>query len=238
MLNYSSPLPLYQQLADIIQSKIENGEYKVGEKIPAENNFAQQYNVGRPTVRQATDILVQQKVLQRKKGSGTYVLPIKKEIDLFTLGGTSSALEKTGTKTETQVIESMKKIPITGPADHPFYQQKPLYFSRLQKVNQIPIIFEKFYLHDELFLGLEKKDLNNVSLSKIIKEQYYLVPEMAKQYLAIYQPDFEIQKLLQTKQPVLQLKRYIHFKENENAIYVLMYCRTDQYEFCQTIFNQ
>ncbi len=71
MLNSNSPIPLYQQLADRIQAAVLDGNYAVGEKIPSEHQMAATYQVGRPTVRQATDLLVRKRVLQRRRGSGT-----------------------------------------------------------------------------------------------------------------------------------------------------------------------
>jgi DNA-binding GntR family transcriptional regulator len=36
MLNQSSPLPLYRQLADSLESAIHGGSYQVGARIPSE----------------------------------------------------------------------------------------------------------------------------------------------------------------------------------------------------------
>ncbi|MCP4207766.1 MAG: GntR family transcriptional regulator, partial [Shimia sp.] len=90
-LNTHSPIPLYQQLADRIRYEIETGGYRVNDKIPSEHVLAKQYAIGRPTVRQATDLLVRKGILQRKRGSGTFVLPPTQRIDLFSLTGTSAA---------------------------------------------------------------------------------------------------------------------------------------------------
>ena len=90
-LNPQSPLPLYQQLAERIRAGIAAGTYQADEKIPSEHELARQYSIGRPTVRQATDLLVREGVLQRKRGSGTFVLPPSQPIDLFSLAGTSAA---------------------------------------------------------------------------------------------------------------------------------------------------
>ncbi|MBT6276569.1 MAG: GntR family transcriptional regulator, partial [Chromatiales bacterium] len=55
MLNPSSPLPLYQQLADELRGRIETGEFPPGARIPSEHALAERYCLGRPTVRQATE---------------------------------------------------------------------------------------------------------------------------------------------------------------------------------------
>jgi GntR family transcriptional regulator len=74
-LNTQSPVPLYRQLAQRLRANIERGELAVSQKIPSENELASEYGIGRPTVRQATDLLVREGILQRRRGAGTFVLP-------------------------------------------------------------------------------------------------------------------------------------------------------------------
>ncbi|MBW2180744.1 MAG: GntR family transcriptional regulator, partial [Deltaproteobacteria bacterium] len=65
MLNSKSPIPLYRQLADILLAKIRSGEYTSGSRIPSENSLSTSYGIGRPTARQATDLLVSKRILVR-----------------------------------------------------------------------------------------------------------------------------------------------------------------------------
>jgi GntR family transcriptional regulator len=74
MLNHQSPIPLYHQLAQLLIDKIRSGEYPVGSRIPSEHKLAAAFGIGRPTARQATDVLVRKRILVRKRGAGTFVL--------------------------------------------------------------------------------------------------------------------------------------------------------------------
>ena len=114
MLNTQSPIPLYQQLAAQLRRDIDSGVLSADDKIPSENELAQQLGIGRPTVRQATDLLVREGVLQRRRGSGTYVLPPGKRIDLFSLAGTSAALGESQLSSE---VEICVRSGATMPAD-------------------------------------------------------------------------------------------------------------------------
>ncbi len=58
---------------DIIRSSIENGVYAYGQPIPPERTLADLYLVSRMTVRKATDILVNEGLLYRRQGKGTFV---------------------------------------------------------------------------------------------------------------------------------------------------------------------
>ncbi|MDR1730833.1 MAG: GntR family transcriptional regulator [Synergistaceae bacterium] len=66
-------ISLYYQVEEFIRERIQNGIWRVGDKLPSEPEFAQQLNVSRATVRQAVQDLVQKGMLERKHGSGTYV---------------------------------------------------------------------------------------------------------------------------------------------------------------------
>ena len=96
MLNPSLALPLYQQLADELAAGLQKGDYAVGARIPSEHELAQRYRLGRPTVRQATEVLVRRGLLERRRGAGTFVSTPREAVDLFTLSGTLAAFEGLG----------------------------------------------------------------------------------------------------------------------------------------------
>ncbi|MGW2230697.1 FadR/GntR family transcriptional regulator [Streptomyces formicae] len=56
-----------------MESLISDGEWKVGEKIPAEPLLVEQLAVGRNTVREAVRALVHTGMLEPRQGDGTYV---------------------------------------------------------------------------------------------------------------------------------------------------------------------
>jgi len=66
-------IPLYCQIREIIRDKIERGTWAVGDQIPNEMELVAEYQVSRATIRQAILELVQEGILKRKKGIGTFV---------------------------------------------------------------------------------------------------------------------------------------------------------------------
>ena len=60
IIKYDAGISLYVQLQNILREKILSGDYRVGEKIPPENELCEIYNVSRITVRKAIDTLVQE----------------------------------------------------------------------------------------------------------------------------------------------------------------------------------
>ncbi|MDE1549576.1 GntR family transcriptional regulator [Jeotgalibaca caeni] len=63
----------HQMVKEEIQQRIETGEYQIGEKIPAESQLMETYSVSRHTIRQAIASLVNEGVLEKVQGSGTFV---------------------------------------------------------------------------------------------------------------------------------------------------------------------
>jgi len=72
-LDESSAQPLYQQLQRALRGAIENGAIGPDDALPPERDLAEMLGVSRITVRKAIDELVDDGLLIRKQGSGTFV---------------------------------------------------------------------------------------------------------------------------------------------------------------------
>jgi GntR family transcriptional regulator len=240
MLNPQSPVPLYHQLADIIRAKIRAGEYPPGSRIPSENSLAATYGIGRPTARQATELLVRKRILVRKRGAGTFInTRQKKEVDLFSLAGTMASFSKEGISVATRILQKTRLEVIGRNPDNPFSGQEAYFVSRLSSVENTPVLIEDIYLHPTLFSGIDRIDLQGQSLSQVVDEYYYMQPVSGRQ-------NFKISHLIGKRamklgvapsKPILMVQRFLHFPQAENAIYSELYCRTDQFVFSQTLMT-
>lgn len=85
-LDTGSSLPKYYQLKQIIRDLIEEEELREGDPIPPERKFCEQYGVSRMTTRQAIVELVNQGILYREQGKGTFVAgkKVKQEAERLT----------------------------------------------------------------------------------------------------------------------------------------------------------
>lgn len=237
MLNPNAPIPLYRQLADQIADGIRNGTYRPGSCIPSEPKLVAEHGLGRPTVRQAIDLLVRRGLLTRKRGSGTYVCDPQQEVDLFSLDGTSASFAKTGVSVDTRILSPATLVRVTGQGDNPFSDQHAYTFCRLTRVAGVPVLVEDNYLHATLFAGIDQMDLAGKSLSTIAEKKYYLRPTGGKQSFCVGYPDDHIAGHLgvSAKTPLLMVKRWLHFPQTANGVYAILWCRTDQFVFSQTI---
>lgn len=73
MIDRASPIPLYYQLKQILQDKLDSGEWFAGKQIPTEQELEEVFGLSRTTVRQALMDLVADGYLVRQRGRGTTV---------------------------------------------------------------------------------------------------------------------------------------------------------------------
>ena len=65
--------PLYQQVKTALTQKLINGEWRPGDKLPAESDLARTVCVSLGTLRRATQELVDEGIFERRAGVGTLV---------------------------------------------------------------------------------------------------------------------------------------------------------------------
>ncbi|WP_296942972.1 GntR family transcriptional regulator [uncultured Massilia sp.] len=68
-----SAVPRYVQLASLFRRRVEAGEWRVGQQIPTVDELAVECQVARATVRQALDLLEDEKLIARYRAKGTFV---------------------------------------------------------------------------------------------------------------------------------------------------------------------
>ena len=73
VLDRDSPVPLYFQLAQQLESDIRSGALKSGDRLENEVKMAQELGLSRPTVREAFRYLVERELVVRRQGRGTVV---------------------------------------------------------------------------------------------------------------------------------------------------------------------
>jgi GntR family transcriptional regulator len=72
-ISKTNGIPLYVKIRESLREKITSGELGRGQKLPSEDELAAQYGVSRMTVRQGTSDLIDDGLLYRRHGVGTFV---------------------------------------------------------------------------------------------------------------------------------------------------------------------
>lgn len=72
-LENRSQTPLYAQLQQRLRDAVHDGRLKPDQILPTERGIAERYSISRVTVRKAFDGLVEEGLLYRRQGAGTFV---------------------------------------------------------------------------------------------------------------------------------------------------------------------
>lgn len=105
-LEKKSQSPLYQQLMHRLKNDISAGVYPAGARIPSEQLLCETYGVSRVTVRKAILDLVQEGLLVRRQGKGTFVAGERLRRDLRHVTSFTEACAQRGHQVETRLISA------------------------------------------------------------------------------------------------------------------------------------
>jgi len=75
--------PLYKQVYDLLVDRLANNHWKPSEPLPSEFALADELGVSQGTVRKALNQMVDEKLLTRRQGKGTFVAEHTQESSLF-----------------------------------------------------------------------------------------------------------------------------------------------------------
>ncbi|HKV59573.1 MAG TPA: GntR family transcriptional regulator [Ktedonobacteraceae bacterium] len=95
-LERSNPLPLYYQLKEVLRQQIQAGHLAPHSSIPSEPELVSSYRVSRATVRQALTELVNEGLLYRQHGKGTFVCEPRVQQTLTELTSLTTELRRRG----------------------------------------------------------------------------------------------------------------------------------------------
>jgi GntR family transcriptional regulator len=236
VLDTGSRLPLYHQLADQLFEQIRQGAYVPGCKIPSEHELAARHGIGRPTVRQATESLIRRGVLERRRGSGTYVRGVPVQVDLFSLAGTLVSFERVGIALTVRLLGGPRTLVIDEPG-HPHHGHRAYRVIRLSHFDGAAVLLEEIDFAAEYFPGLARLPLAGRSLSELVAERYQLRADCADQRFRVTALDRARARSLGLARgtPILQVERTLHFPRAEAAVFARMFCRTDRLVFSQRL---
>jgi GntR family transcriptional regulator len=209
-LNSGSTTPLHAQFAEQLKKRISKGQWQAGEKIPSEREFMELAKLSRATVRQAIGALVQQGVLEKTHGAGTFVTTPKIEQPMNTAYSFSEQLKDLGFALEDTLIERRLVQADAGLAKKLQLRKgaKIIYLHRLRKIDGAPFMVSKAYIPYALCPGLLEEPINT-TLYTLLVERYQLPVVQATDKLEALQPSRDIAKQLKTPVhvPILFVER-------------------------------
>ncbi|TLS38767.1 phosphonate metabolism transcriptional regulator PhnF [Pseudalkalibacillus caeni] len=234
MVNKNSPLPIYYQIEEEIKRQIDSGELSPGEMLPSEREFAEKYAISRMTVRQAITNLVNEGLLVRQKGRGTFVQRKKIEQELKGLTSFSEQMRSRGMEPSTKLIEFnvVQASERVARALQVNIGSEVYELKRLRLADQMPMALETAYLVQENFPYLNK-EVAKGSLYEYVENTIGVSIDYATQTVdASIANKFEADALeISEGDPVLVIHRLAYLSNEKPMEFVKTIYRADRYTF-------
>jgi GntR family transcriptional regulator len=223
--------PLYKQIADYIRQKVDDGEWSVGYQIPPEIRLCEQFNVSRITVVKALERLVEEGLLVREQGKGTFVALPALSTESLELMSFTEEMKRKGKNPGTIVLSKSWSKPNIGIQQRLKLDssEKVLAIRRLMMADDLPIGIQTSYLPEKHFPDLMNYVTDNVSLYSVLQELYGTIITQALETYRAVQLDEEEKELLEVEHTETGFKvERLSFVGDMPVEYVHSIMRADQ----------
>lgn len=234
--------PIYQVIADQFRDKVSSGEWGKGTRIPSEQELSISLGVSRGTLRKAIGMLVDEGLLERTQGRGTFVAsdkvsyPFAQELTSF-----AEEMERRGQEFHTQVL-SQEVIEAPDWLLAHLGASKGtavLALERTRDVNGIPAVFMRNWVLLEKCPGLDQEDFTKVGLFEAIERRTgkrikYGIRDFSARIL-----DKEHALIMGRKSgdPVLFMTQTTYGQDDEPIEFSNFLLRTDQYQVTSILYR-
>jgi GntR family transcriptional regulator len=232
-INRHSKLPYYQQIYDILRAKIDRGDWSPGDMIPPESELIDQYEVSRITVRQVLDMLVNEGLIYRERGRGSFVAHPTLEQTMNRIVSFTEDMHQRGFIPGTRVI-SAQLIPASLDIAEKLHVEPGETLARIERLRTAdgePMSIEESYLVHRYCPSVLQHDYSTQPLREILDRDYAIRLVYAKQVIRAIQASQEIAGLLKIKSnsPLLFIERVTYSQGEIPVEFLRVYYRADRY---------
>lgn len=169
----------YRRIWRELRRDIQSGRWKVGQRIPSEPELAHIFGVSRGTVRNAIEQLVNDGLLRKEQGRGTFVISavLRLRKDLKWLASFTEQLQGSGIQSSTEVLET--GLVLAGQAEGRVVEgfslpetAEVVYIRRLRRGDDAPFAIQTVYLLPDRCPGILDEGVDLTHLFKLYAERY------------------------------------------------------------------
>ena len=230
----ASLLPLYYQVERDMRQRIESGVWQAGQQIPSEKELCALYDVSRITIRQAISALVDEGLIVRERGRGSFVRSPVITAGARGLTSFSDEMAVLGMRPGGRVVSLRREpAPPEIAAKLQLAAGDPIVIiRRLRYADEAPIGVQTAYLPSASFPGLEHADLAGQSLYKHLDEQYGVEPAEAHETFSVTAITGDDARLLNVPDGAcgFHVERLTYDQKRELFEFVTSIMRGDRYQ--------
>jgi len=232
-IDHASPVPLHLQVEEILRDMINDPDYQNGKFLPKEIDLSKRLGISRNTIRQATNRLVQEKLLVRKKGVGTRVAKKQVETKLANWVSFSQEMHAQGIDFRNYEIRiSQIKADLEVSEQLEIREGQEVFkLERLRGLDNGPFVYFISYFHPRI--GITGNEDFERHLYEILEHDYHTIPVLSREQIsAILANKFLSEKLgIPVNAPVLHRKRVVYDPGNRPIEYNIGFYRADQFTY-------
>lgn len=226
--------PVYIQIHNQLRQNIEDGKWQVGTKIPAERELAAEFHVSRMTLRQAIQALVDEGILERRVGSGTFVANQKVQEKMSGVTSFTELMQAAGKTPASKTISYHLTIPSQTEIEKLALQDgdQVLRMERVRYGNDVPICFEIATVPAKLVNDFSKEEVTT-SFYRTLEKKAHLYPGHATQHISATKATEKIANYLQIKRgdALLRMTQLSYLQDGRPFEYVHTQYVGSRFEF-------
>lgn len=233
LLDHDSKIPLHKQAEEQLRELIKHSDFKSGGLFPKEVDLAKRWGISRNTLRQAIAILVNEKLLERKKGSGTRVSQNRITTNLnnwmsFTHEMEDLGLEFKNLSLHVEIVPATAKVAKQLQINE---GDEVLFLQRTRSIDDSPMVYFESYFHPRIGLSIDENF--EIPLYEILGNKYNVVPVYSQEELKAIAASKRIAGNLKIEkdQPVLERKRVVLDTARKPIEYNICYYRNDWFTY-------
>ncbi|MGT2808342.1 GntR family transcriptional regulator [Streptococcus iniae] len=177
-------LPAYIKIHDAIKKDIDNGVWPIGDRLPSERDLSEHFQVSRMTLRQAVTLLVEEGILERRIGSGTYVASHRVQEKMRGTTSFTEIVHSQG-KTPSSKLLSYQKQLASDTEIKELNLQKTDYVIRMERVryaDKLPLVYEVASIPEKYITNVKRQDITEHFFKTMVANGY----EIGKSRQTIY----------------------------------------------------
>lgn len=219
-------------VTDYIENYIAQNKLKTNDRLPSERKLSELLGVSRMTLRSAIDKLVDEGILYRKPGSGTFISPKKVTLNLGTLVSFKEIMRKQNLQFDTKVLdisimESNKELSKVFQVN---LGTEVIRLTRKRMVEKNPFLIETTYLLKSKVPGILETNFYKESLFDVLKDRFQIILNDQKHQILSSLPPGNFAKELEidVDTPCLFLKSNILDENQDIVVYTNEWVRPDR----------
>jgi GntR family transcriptional regulator len=231
-IDLSSPVPKYYQLKEIIRDMVEKDELEEGQLVPSERELCERYNISRMTARQAVMELVNEGILYREQGRGTFVAGKKFQQEGARLNSFTQDMGDRGMSVSSTVlgVEVEEAGPVVARMLRIDPGDKIVRVRRVRNADGKPMALETSHLLHDVASRILEVDLSSRSLYEELRKGGVRIARAEQSYEAVLANDAETEHLdVPVGSPALLIERLTFDADDRPFEYVKSTYRADRY---------